>query len=84
MKWLRRILLALLIGGAGFGFYVYYSYWYVDVAEDFPGDPVKHFKYGSTGGDRLAGKQRGEPKNHPNEPFHDEPIPGTSACRTVI
>ncbi|HZN31701.1 MAG TPA: hypothetical protein VFB88_20265, partial [Xanthobacteraceae bacterium] len=34
--------------------YLFYDYRYRDEAEAFP-DPVQQFKYGSTGGDRLAG-----------------------------
>jgi hypothetical protein len=55
MKWVCRALLIALAGCMAFGVYVYYDYWYRDVAEAFPADPVKQFKYGSTGGDRLAG-----------------------------
>ena len=43
--------LVLLLAGAG-ALYLDYSR---DEAQAFYGDPVRHFKYGSTGGDRLAG-----------------------------
>ena len=42
--------LAVVAAGA----WLYYDY-HRDVAEEHFDDPVKQFKYGSTGGDRLAG-----------------------------
>lgn len=59
LRWIGRwscrvlgisLLLVLLVGG-----YLYYDFMHGDDAESFFGDPVKQFKYGSTGGDRLAG-----------------------------
>jgi hypothetical protein len=47
------ILLIVLVGA-----YLYYDY-SRDFAEEFFDDPVKQFKYGSTGGDRVAGIPEG-------------------------
>ncbi len=50
-----RIVLIAVAACAVFGVYLYVDYWYRDTAETFYDDPVRQFKYGSTGGDRLAG-----------------------------
>src|SRR5436190_10853817 len=55
-RWRILILCILLI--ALVGAYLYYDY-SRDFAEEFFDDPVKQFKYGSTGGDRLAGIPEG-------------------------
>ena len=50
--WYAAALIAVLIVGA----MAYKAYDYArDEADEFFDDPVKQFKYGSTGGDRLAG-----------------------------
>ena len=52
MRW--RILGLSVLAVVAAGAWLYYDY-YRDVAEEHFDDPVKQFKYGSTGGDRLAG-----------------------------
>ena len=55
--WRRRGRITLLLAVAAIlsGAYLYVDYWYRDSAETFFNDPVRQFKYGSTGGERLAG-----------------------------
>src|SRR4051812_25639342 len=50
-----RITLAVVAVCVLFAGYFYVDYWYRDSAENFFNDPVRQFKSGSTGGDRLAG-----------------------------
>lgn len=50
-----RIALGVIAACLLFGAYLYVNYWYRDSAETFFDDPVRQFKYGSTGGERLAG-----------------------------
>jgi hypothetical protein len=52
------ILGALVLVVVAAGAWLYYDY-HRDVAEEHFDDPVKQFKYGSTGGDRLAGIPEG-------------------------
>ena len=52
LRWRVLGLAVLLVAAAAA--YLYYDY-HRDVAEAHFDDPVKQFKYGSTGGDRLAG-----------------------------
>ncbi len=51
----RRVILLAVAACALFIGYLYIDYWYRDSAEAFFDDPVRQFKYGSTGGERLAG-----------------------------
>jgi len=55
-RWRIAIMAVLFVALAGA--YLYYDY-SRDFAEEFFDDPVKQFKYGSTGGDRLAGIPEG-------------------------
>ena len=50
----RIALLCIAIIALG-SVYLYVDYWYRNSAESFFNDPVRQFKYGSTGGERLAG-----------------------------
>jgi len=52
-----RCRITLIVAASIFllGSYLYYDYWYEDSAETFYKDPARQFKYGSTGGERLAG-----------------------------
>ncbi len=52
LRWrILGVAVLLLVAAAG---YLYYDY-HRDVAEEHFDDPLRQFKYGSTGGDRLAG-----------------------------
>ena len=54
-QWRCRLLLLGLAVVAVFGIYLYVDYWYRDKPEAFFDDGLKQFKYGSTGGERIAG-----------------------------
>ena len=54
-RWRGRIALLCVAAVALFGLYLYVDYWHRDKAEAFFDDGLKQFKYGSTGGERIAG-----------------------------
>ncbi|MFO1024715.1 MAG: hypothetical protein U1E70_05975 [Acetobacteraceae bacterium] len=54
-RWRGRIVLLCIAAVLCFAAYLYVDYWYRDKPQAFFDDGARQFKYGSTGGERLAG-----------------------------
>ena len=54
-QWRGRIALLCLAAVAAFGLYLYVDYWNRDRPQAFFDNGLQQFKYGSTGGERIAG-----------------------------